>query len=64
MNTALKNRYSNLRFDADASWVGGNTIAPSCVFLTFDEAGLIVEDHSYTDDPAGAAENDARNATG
>lgn len=47
--------------EADASWDGGNTIAKSCVFLTFDEAGLIVVDHSYSSDPSGAAENDPRN---
>ena len=50
--------------EVDASWDGGKTIAPSCVILTFDEAGLIVEDHSYSDDPTGAAENDPRAQSG
>lgn len=50
--------------EVDASWDGGNTIAGGCVFLTFDEAGLIVLDHSYSGDPSGVAENDPRNAGG
>ena len=47
--------------EVDASWDGGNTIDKGCVFLTFDDAGLIVTDHSYSRDSAGAAENDPRN---
>lgn len=50
--------------EVDASWDGGNTIASGCVFLTFDEAGLIAVDHSYSGDPSGAAENDPRNGHG
>ncbi|MDE0364112.1 MAG: nuclear transport factor 2 family protein [Gammaproteobacteria bacterium] len=47
--------------EVDASWDGGNTIDKGCVFLTFDDAGLIVSDHSYSLDSTGAAENDPRN---
>jgi hypothetical protein len=46
--------------EADAVWNGGNVIAKSCVFLTFDDDGMIIEDHSYGGDPAGAAANDPR----
>ena len=46
--------------EADASWNDGKAIAKSCVFLTFDAAGLIVMDHSYGGDPVGAAERDPR----
>ena len=47
--------------EVDASWDGGDTIDKGCVFLTFDDAGMIVSDHSYSRDSAGAAENDPRN---
>ena len=33
------------------------------VLLTFDDAGLIVSDHSYSRDSTGAAENDPRKET-
>ena len=46
--------------EVDASWDGGNTIDKGCVFLTFNDAGLIISDHSYSRDSAGAAENDPR----
>lgn len=46
--------------EMDASWNDGKAIAKSCVFLTFDQNGLIVEDHSYGGDPIGAAEADPR----
>ena len=49
--------------EVDASWDGGKTIDKGCVFLTFDDAGLIVEDHSYSRDSTGAAENDPRKET-
>ncbi|MCY4214488.1 MAG: nuclear transport factor 2 family protein [Gammaproteobacteria bacterium] len=48
--------------EVDASWDGGNTIAKGCVLLTFNEAGLIISDHSYSGDPTGAAEKDPRSA--
>ena len=47
--------------EVDASWDGGKTIDKGCVFLTFNDAGLIISDHSYSRDSAGAAENDPRN---
>ena len=47
--------------EVDASWDGGNTIDKGCVLLTFNDAGLIISDHSYSRDSAGLAENDPRN---
>jgi hypothetical protein len=38
---------------ADAFW--GNVASKACVFLTFGEDGLIVEDNSYGQDPSGAS---------
>jgi len=46
--------------EMDASWNDGKAVAKSCVFLTFDDAGYIVLDHSYGGDPSGAAEKDPR----
>ena len=39
--------------EVDASWDGGNTIDKGCVFLTFNDEGLILSDHSYSRDSAG-----------
>ena len=47
--------------EADVSWDGGKSRDKGCVFLTFNKAGLIISDHSYSGDPTGAAENDPRN---
>ena len=41
--------------EIDALWQGGKSVAKSCVVLTFDASGMIVSDHSYGGDPAGAA---------
>ena len=41
--------------EIDAYWQGGKSVAKSCVVLTFDASGMIVSDHSYGGDPAGAA---------
>lgn len=38
---------------ADAVW--GETRSKACVFLTFDDAGMIVIDNSYGSDPSGAS---------
>jgi hypothetical protein len=38
---------------ADALWKG--TRSKACVFLKFNEAGLIVSDNSYGQDPSGAS---------
>lgn len=46
--------------EMDASWGAGAVVVKSCVFLTFDEAGFIITDHSYGGDPQGAAESDPR----
>ncbi|MEM9622182.1 MAG: nuclear transport factor 2 family protein [Pseudomonadota bacterium] len=46
--------------EMDASWGDGAAVVKSSVFLTFDDEGLIVVDHSYGGDPNGAAENDPR----
>ena len=46
--------------EADASWGGGESVVKSSVFLTFNNDGLIVTDHSYGGDPNGAAEHDPR----
>lgn len=48
--------------EMDAIWADGAQVAKSCVFLTFNEEGLIVSDHSYGGDPVGAAERDPRKA--
>jgi hypothetical protein len=48
--------------EMDASWGDGSAIVKSCVFLTFNADGLIIEDHSYGGDPNGAAEQDPREA--
>jgi|SRR5215469_2345764 len=39
--------------EADAYWHG--KVSAACVFLTFNQAGQIVSDHSYGADPAGAS---------
>jgi len=41
--------------EIDAFWQNGKSVAKSCVVLTFDAEGMIVSDHSYGGDPAGAA---------
>jgi len=46
--------------EMDAYWGDGAHVAKSCVFLTFDDDGLIIVDHSYGGDPSGASENDPR----
>lgn len=46
--------------EMDASWGGGAAEAKACVFLTFNDEGLIVRDHSYGGDPNGVAEHDPR----
>jgi hypothetical protein len=48
--------------EMDASWNDGKAVVKSCVFLTFNEDGLIIVDHSYGGDPTGAAEADPREA--
>ena len=37
----------------DAHW--GETVSKACVFLTFNDDGLIVVDNSYGQDPSGAS---------
>ncbi len=49
--------------EVDASWGDGGTVVKNCVFLTFDDNGLIISDHSYGNDPSGAAAEDPREAT-
>jgi hypothetical protein len=39
--------------EADAIW--GDNRSKACVFLTFDNEGMIVTDHSYGSDPSGAS---------
>jgi hypothetical protein len=39
--------------EADAIW--GDTRSKACVFLTFNDDGLIISDHSYGSDPSGAS---------
>jgi hypothetical protein len=39
--------------EADAIW--GNHRSKACVFLTFNDQGLITTDHSYGSDPSGAS---------
>jgi hypothetical protein len=39
--------------EADSIWKGQRSKA--CVFLTFNDAGMIVSDHSYGSDPAGTS---------
>jgi len=46
--------------EMDAYWGDGAQVAKSCVFLTFNDAGLITIDHSYGGDPGGASEQDPR----
>ena len=41
---------------ADAVW--GDTRSKACVFLTFDDDGMIVIDNSYGSDPSGASTPD------
>ena len=41
-------------------WDEGRVVVKSSVFLTFDDDGMIVVDHSYGSDPVGAAEQDPR----
>ena len=44
--------------ELEASFDG--TVVSNCVFLTFNEDGLIVTDHSYGNDPNGIAADDPR----
>jgi len=46
--------------EMDAYWGDAEQIVKSCVFLTFNDDGLIATDHSYGGDPGGAAEQDPR----
>ena len=46
--------------ELESSFGDGKYIDRSCVFLTFNEDGLIITDHSYGSDPTGIAENDPR----
>lgn len=46
--------------EVQASWGDGGVVGQDCVFLTFNDEGLITVDHSYGSDPSGAAENDPR----
>jgi hypothetical protein len=45
---------------ADANW--GGVVTKACVFLTFNENGLIVLDNSYGQDPSGASSPDGNTA--
>lgn len=53
---------NTVAIEMDASWGDGSAVVKSCVFLTFNDEGLIVTDHSYGGDPSGAAEQDPRKA--
>lgn len=46
--------------EMDALWDKGTQVAKSCVFLTFDDDGMIKTDHSYGGDPTNAAESEPR----
>ncbi len=46
--------------EMDAYWGANPHPVKNCVFLTFNEEGLIVADHSYGNDPNGVAEQDPR----
>ena len=46
--------------EMDSIWDEGRVVVKSSVFLTFDDDGMIVVDHSYGSDPVGAAERDPR----
>ena len=48
--------------ELESSYAGGEHTEKSCVFLTFDDNGFILTDHSYGSDPTGIAENDPRSA--
>lgn len=50
----------SVAIEMDSLWQDGAQSAKACVVLTFDEAGMIVLDHSYGGDPIGAAEHDPR----
>jgi hypothetical protein len=51
---------NTVAIEMDACWSDGAAVVKSCVFLTFNEGGFIIVDHSYGGDPSGAAENDPR----
>ena len=50
--------------EIDAWWGEGAHVVKNVGFLTFNEDGLIVTDHSYGADPTGAAERDPRTEAG
>ncbi|MDE0511910.1 MAG: nuclear transport factor 2 family protein [Gammaproteobacteria bacterium] len=46
--------------ELETFYEGDKQTDKSCVFLTFNEDGFIITDHSYGSDPTGIAENDPR----
>ena len=46
--------------EMNALWDEGRAVVKAAVFLTFDDDGMIVSDHSYSIDPVGAGERDPR----
>ena len=42
--------------EVQSFWQDGTVVAKGCVVLTFDDAGHIISDHTYSADPIGAAE--------
>lgn len=51
---------NQVAMEIDSSWNDGAAVVKSVVFLTFDDDGMIIVDHSYGGDPVGAAERDPR----
>ncbi len=58
--TRMVARDDVVAIEMDSYWVNDSRLARACVFLTFDDDGWIVSDHSYGGDPVGAAERDPR----
>ena len=46
--------------EVDLQWDEGQAPVAGAAFLTFDDDGMIVSDHSYSVDPVGASERDPR----
>ena len=46
--------------EMNSIWDEGRAVTTAAVFLTFDDDGMIVSDHTYGIDPVGAGERDPR----